>query len=868
MNKWWTSYHKWQGYVAAILLVGASTAVRLGLLGGLESRATYVTFSPAVMIAALYGGLFPGLLATVLSALLADYFLIEPMGFGIRDSADWLGLGVFLMSCAMISGICEAMHRARIRAAQAEVQARFAEERRLMDEALRASEENYRELVQSANSIIMRWKPDGEITFFNKFAQSFFGYSESEVLGQSAKILIPPRDSLGQDMSRMVSDIARNPDAFASNENENIRRDGERVWVRWTNRAVLDDAGKVREILAIGNDVTDRRRAEEQQRRSLAKQTALLKATMEILEQHSLEDLLQVIAKAAREITEAKLSVTGHGYVNGKFRVGAASRAEDIPPCPQNKVFAIEKGGVYMEVIRRVQSFRLADDEMRSHTEWWGLPEDHVPLRGLMASRLIGKDGSPSGMILVSYKNEGEFTEESETALNQLAGIASLALRHIEARESIERQNSILQGINRIFRETLTCDTEEELGRTCLAVAEEQTKSKFGFIGQVSPEGRLDDIAISDPGWSVCRMKPPVGHGKRVPIGFTIHGVYGRVIRDRKGFFTNDPSAHPDRIGTPEGHPPLTAFLGVPLIQAGTVVGMIGLGNREGGYTAAELETLEILGVAIIEALMRKRAEAALRQAKDELELRVQERTAELKNANEELVRSNDDLERFAYISSHDLQEPLRMVASFVQLLEKKCRDKLNPEETEYIKFAVEGAHRMSTLIRDLLAYSRVNTRAQPPDRVNCEILLDTVLLNLRLRISETGARITHDLLPILMADEGQLTQVFQNLIGNAIKFRHPDRPPEVHIRAEEKENEWLFSVRDNGIGIEKQFFDRIFVIFQRLHANREKFPGTGIGLAIVKRIVERQGGRIWVDSAPGEGSTFYFTLSKGGHLR
>jgi light-regulated signal transduction histidine kinase (bacteriophytochrome) len=170
----------------------------------------------------------------------------------------------------------------------------------------------------------------------------------------------------------------------------------------------------------------------------------------------------------------------------------------------------------------------------------------------------------------------------------------------------------------------------------------------------------------------------------------------------------------------------------------------------------------------------------------------------------------------------------------------------------------------MSALIKDLLAYSRVNTRVQPPGPVNCQIVLNTVLQNLRLQIAETGTRVTNDPLPTVLADEGQVTQVFQNLVSNAIKFRHPGRPPEIHIRAEQNENQWLFAVRDNGIGIDKRFYDRIFVIFQRLNANREKFPGTGIGLAIVKRIIDRQGGRIWVESRPGEGSTFYFTVSKG----
>lgn len=246
---------------------------------------------------------------------------------------------------------------------------------------------------------------------------------------------------------------------------------------------------------------------------------------------------------------------------------------------------------------------------------------------------------------------------------------------------------------------------------------------------------------------------------------------------------------------------------------------------------------------------------ASVRRALEEKRLR-----GENKHVLEELARSNQDLEQFAYVASHDLQEPLRMVANYTQLLAERYRGQLDENADKYIHYALDGALRMQALVRDLLSFSRVGRQGSGDPRwVDSKTLVDTAIRNLQATISQTGVQIHCDSLPKILVDASQLVQVFQNLIGNAIKFRSADAPL-IHISARQDGKSWLFSVKDNGIGIDPENAEIIFVIFKRLHTHSE-YPGSGIGLAICKKIIERLGGKIWVESEPGRGSTFHFTL-------
>ncbi len=439
--------------------------------------------------------------------------------------------------------------------------------------------------------------------------------------------------------------------------------------------------------------------------------------------------------------------------------------------------------------------------------------------------------------------------------------IAEAAASFNRMTERVKSKGEILEGFNLVFRTGLTTEDEEDIARACLSVAERISGARFGFLGMVNEKGLLDTKSLSEPGWAECMM--PETQAVRMINDMELTSFWGRVIKEGKPQLVNDPASDPDTTGTPVGHPPIRSFLGVPLRWEDRAVGVIALANKEGGFEEEDVQDLDALGAAFMEALGRYRAEVELRLRREVLEELVTERTAELHEAMAELERSNAELQQFAYVASHDLQEPLRMISSYVQLLADRYRGRLDDDADEFIGYAVDGAERMQTLISDLLALSRVGTGGEEMKPTDVNVALGRARANLAFPIEESGAVITSDTLPSVMADETNLSQLFQNLIGNSIKFRGSE-PPRVHVSANLEGGEWVFSVKDSGIGFDPRHSERIFDIFQRLNP-RGTYKGTGIGLAISRKIVEQHGGRIWAESEPGEGATFYFTMPAEG---
>jgi signal transduction histidine kinase len=358
--------------------------------------------------------------------------------------------------------------------------------------------------------------------------------------------------------------------------------------------------------------------------------------------------------------------------------------------------------------------------------------------------------------------------------------------------------------------------------------------------------GAAGGIYVLEPDGVTMTLRSYFGHSeefvnsvRQIKRG---EGISGKAVSEGKPIVVHLDAYPTERLTHLVTQSGFQTMASAPLMAGGEAIGALNLGFREvRTFSPGELRLLETTGQILGTAMQNT-----------QLYTQVQELVSNLK-------RSNGELERFAYVASHDLQEPLRMVTSYLQLLERRYKDKLDGDALEFINYAVDGSNRMKTLISDLLSYSRVGTRGKEIALTDCEEVLGRVLSNLQVAIEESGGSVTHDPLPSLMADDVQLESLFQNLIGNALKF-HGKQPPKIHVGVEQKGKEWVFSVSDNGIGIDPQYFERIFIIFQRLH-NRQEYPGTGIGLAISKRIVERHGGRIWIESQPGKGSTFFFTL-------
>jgi len=1170
----------WLRCTVGVLAAVIAAAIRLQFLGTLELRVTFLTFYPAVAVAALYGGFVAGLLATVVSAALANYFLMEPVGqFAIANSADLLSLAVFLASGALISYLAEATYRAQARAHKAEEQSRLSAEREKSAVALQQSETRYRELVENANSAIIRWKRDGTIAFFNEYAQKFFGHSAEEVIGRKVNILVPEQESTGDDLTGLLQDIVNHPERFANNINENILRDGSRVWMAWTNTPVFDENGQVTEILAVGSDITGRKRVEEELRINQSRLDLALRSAhmgvwhLDIAENRrsfddqvchllgidpakftgAAEEFFKAVHPDDREMLKAVWArtiernvpyeteyravwpdgsvhyVTARGMlvhddkgrpvrVNGLiWDITERRRAEMERETAVEFLHFVNQSSGTSDLVKAAATFfqrqsgceavgiRLKEGEDYPYYEARGFPREFIEKENSLCARdaagniirdisgdpyiecmcgniICGRVDSSKpffspggsfwansttrllattsdterqtrtrnrcngegyesvaliplnlgaermGLLQLNDRREGMFSPEVIAQYERLAGYLAVGLAKSKADEKIRYQNAVLETINQILHNTLTSETEEQLGIACLTALEGLTQSKLGFIGEIGQDGLLHDLAISNPGWELCAMYDKSGH-RRPPGDFRIHGLYGRVLLDGKSLLSNDPSSHPDSIGIPHGHPALTGFLGVPLFQDGKTIGMVGLGNREGGYTLEHQHTVEAIAPAMVEALMRKRAETALsrsqsgfkllsetssqllasenpqaiveglcrqvmrhldchvffnflvdetigklhlnacagipeeearriewldygvavcgcvaregqrivaedifntpdirtelvksygiqayachplevqgkiigtlsfgtktrtsfpaetlalmktvadqvatameklrlieelRNSRDELELRVRERTAELNSYMAKLQQSNQALQDFASVAAHDLKEPLRKVNSFGVMLRQKYQDPLGQTGNDYLDRMLNATDRMQSLLAGLLDYSRVATASEPFEEVDLSDLVGEVLSDLEVRIVKTGGEVHVGTLPVVSADPTQMRQLFQNLIGNALKFHKPDGKPIVQVRSvSNTDAECRIVVEDNGIGFEEQYLEKIFAPFQKLHGRRE-FEGTGLGLAICRKIVERHGGSITAGSTPGVGSKFVVTL-------
>ena len=416
--------------------------------------------------------------------------------------------------------------------------------------------------------------------------------------------------------------------------------------------------------------------------------------------------------------------------------------------------------------------------------------------------------------------------------------------------EQIRRQISLLKAIIRIFRESVSCETEEDMAQICLEVAEDLTGSAYGFIGELNPQGLFDTTTLSKAGWDACKV--PGEDALALLRNMPNRGINRIGLREQKSWIINDPASHSETVEKPAGHPPLTSFMGVPLRYVGGITGMIALASKESGYTPADQQDIEALSVAFVESLNRRRAEKKISELNEELNRHLLE-----------IETANKELEAFSYSVSHDLRAPLRHITGFVELLNKRDLASLDEKSRHYLEVISTAARQMGILIDDLLSFSRMGRAELMKTRVDFGTLVQEVVNDLS---EETkGREIVWEIapLPVVEGDAAMLRLVMVNLISNALKFTRSRSQARIEIGADiDHPDETLFYVKDNGVGFDMKYADKLFGLFQRLHSS-EEFEGTGVGLANVQRIIRRHGGRIWAEGAVDGGAVFRFSLPK-----
>ena len=446
--------------------------------------------------------------------------------------------------------------------------------------------------------------------------------------------------------------------------------------------------------------------------------------------------------------------------------------------------------------------------------------------------------GEVIGVLTLRSRSLNAYTEDHLRSATEVGNQISGALYNsamVSRLGEMVRERDLLARIGRIV--TSTSDMDDVYRQFAAAVAERVSVDRINVtvLGGAKDTIRVAYLSGEDiPGsWASWQDMPMKGTTEEQALlgGAGIWNLTGEIVQS---------GVLPGELESMEAG--FRSIITVPLLSMHETVAFLTVASKaEGAYSEEDLQFLCLVGDQVAGAV----ATSLL--------------VTELQSTHDELRRSNADLEQFAYVASHDLQEPLRMVSSYVTLLERRYQGRLDADADDFIHFAVDGAERMRQLIQDLLAFSRVGTRGGELVPTDSRAALARALENLQVLIDETEARVIFEEMPEVNADPGQLELVFQNLIGNAIKYRGEDRP-KVSVSAVAEEGHWLFGVKDNGIGFEQKFADRIFGVFQRLQT-RSEYPGTGIGLAIAKKIVERHGGRIWAESEPGLGSTFWFTM-------
>jgi len=666
-------------------------------------------------------------------------------------------------------------------------------------------------VVRDSNDAVTVQDFTSRILAWNLGAERMYGYTEKEALGMNVLDLVP--QECREENRRMLAGLAKG-EPVTSFETRRLTKDG-RVLDVWLIVTTLpDEEGRIRAFSTTERDITERKRKEQE----------LIIANKELAFQNREKE------KRADELIIANKELI---YQNEEKE----KRAEELKKAVADLRRSNEELQQSRDALKASEALLPAAIDILPVGLWIIDAEGKIVTSSAAAQRIwagvryVGIDQlgeykgwrTDSGKPIEAHEWAGaRALEKGETTIEQEVEIVCFDGTHkiiLDSAVPLRRSDGSIGGAVTINQDITERRRAEEALHLANAYNRSLIEASLDPLVTIGRDGKITDVNAA--------TEKVTGYSRQDLVGNDFLEYFLEPEKARAGY---------QRV-----------------FKEGCVVDYpLEIRHKDGRITSVLYnasvyrdEKGEVSGVfaAARDITERKRAEEALRRA-----------VADLK-------RSNEELQQFAYVASHDLQEPLRAVASFTQLLSERYKGKLDKDADEFIAFAVGGANRMQTLINDLLSYSRLETRGKPPEPVDSHDALGRALANLGTAIRESGALVTNDDLPKVLADESQLAQLFQNLVGNAVKF-HGKEPPRVHVSAVSQGNEWLFSVRDNGIGIAQEYHERIFSIFQRLHS-REEYPGTGIGLALCKRIVERHGGTIRVESEPGSGSTFFFTLPK-----
>jgi PAS domain S-box-containing protein len=735
-----------------------------------------------------------------------------------------------------------------------------------------ASEERIRILVEGVQDYaIYMLDPQGKVVSWNAGARRIKGYTADEVIGTNFSRFYSPEDvSRGIPHQELAMAAAS---GRTESERVRVRKDGSRFLANLVITAARDSSGTLIGFSEISRDISERKDTEAKYRGLLEAapdamvvvdqdgEIVLLNVQAEKQFGYPRDELLgqkvtaiipegfaeRLIADTTRSAADALAQQIGTGIeLRARRKDGSAFPIEIMLSPLESKEGTLVTAAIRDISVRKDAEAHLAQMEGRYRGLLEAAPDamvvvdqaGKIVLLNVQAEKQFGYSrdellGQKVTAIIPEGFAERLVADTTRSAADALAqkigtGIELSALRKDGSEFPIEIMLSPLESKEGIL---VTAAIRDISVRKDAEAHLAEMEGRYRGLLEAAPEA----IVISDPSGRIllvnAQMEKVFGYQREELIGQAVETLVPERFR-----------ANPEYR---EGHAHPRAH------SMGENLDLQGL-RKDGSefpveITLSPLESPEgLLVTAVVRDITeRKKFQEHLLQTVGELK------------------RSNDELEHFAYVASHDLQEPLRMVASYTQLLAKRYRGQLDTDADDFIAFAVAGCTRMQRLINDLLAYSRAGANAKTPRKISSEAALQEALTNLQGSIAESGAVVTHDALPVVTMDDTQLTQLFQNLIGNAVKYRSA-ATPRVHVSAATNEtNELVFSVRDNGLGIDPQYFEKIFVLFQRLHG-RDEFEGTGIGLAVCKKMLERLGGRIWLDSQPHKGSTFHFAVPEG----